>query len=207
MSLNTLHNQTIALAGLSQACWLVQQLANTGSVDPQAMNASIGSILKIDSDSVTDVFGGLSGIKQGLIQLDQQLSSKALANPQPVRYAGQLIHLQKQLASQPAMLKTIQQGITRAQSQAEHFDVLHENVLANLADVYHSTISTLQPRIMVIGDQQYLASQYNINRIRSLLLAGIRAALLWRQCGGRRWKLPLQRSKLQAESRLLLARL
>jgi high frequency lysogenization protein len=32
--------------------------------------------------------------------------------------------------------------------------------------------------------------------VRALLLAGIRAAFLWRQLGGRRWKLVLQRRRL-----------
>jgi high frequency lysogenization protein len=56
------------------------------------------------------------------------------------------------------MLKTIFTGIERARAQSEHFGLLHENVLANLGDIYHSTISTLQPRIMVNGEQEYLSS-------------------------------------------------
>ncbi len=105
------------------------------------------------------------------------------------------------------MLQNITIGITRAQAQADHFGVMHENVLANLADLYHSTISTLQPRIMVVGDQQYLGAQNTVNKIRALLLAGIRGALLWRQCGGSRWKLLVFRKKLQDEARFLLTQL
>jgi high frequency lysogenization protein len=207
MPLQSIHNQTIALAGLSQACWLVNQLATTGLSDSRAIDASLTSLLKIDADSVLDVYGGLGGIKQGLLQLDQQLSSKALSSPEQVRYAGQLVHLQKQLANRPEMQKTIYDGMIRAQAQAEHYGILHENVLANFADIYHQTISTLQPRIMVIGDQQYLSSPFTINKIRSVLLAGIRSAQLWRQCGGSRWKLIFARSKLQAETRFLLSKL
>ena len=32
--------------------------------------------------------------------------------------------------------------------------------------------------------------------IRALLLAGIRSAVLWRQLGGRRWRLVTQRQRL-----------
>lgn len=207
MSLQSIHNQTIALAGLSQACWLVHQLATSGQSESQSMAASLGSLLKIDADSVLDVYGDLGSIKQGLLQLDQQLSNKAFSSPEQVRYAGQLVHLQKQLANRPEMQKTIYDGMIRAQAQAEHFGILHENVLANFADIYHQTISTLQPRIMVIGDQQYLSSPLTVNKIRSVLLAGIRSAQLWRQCGGSRWKLIFTRGKLQAETRLLLSKL
>lgn len=204
MSLNSLSNQTIALAGIAQACSLVRQLATTGNADSDTMAASIGSVLKIDSDSVADVYGGLSGVKHGLQQLDQQLTSRVVANPEQARYAAQLVHLQKQLSQNQAMLEQIRIGITRAQTQAEHFGVMHENVLANLADVYHSTISTLQPRIMINGDPQHLGNQTTVNKIRALLLAGIRASLLWRQCGGSRWHLLLSRKKLQTEANRLL---
>ncbi len=49
MPLNTITNQTIALAGLSQACLLVQQLATTGTADNASIETSINSILKVDS--------------------------------------------------------------------------------------------------------------------------------------------------------------
>lgn len=207
MSLNTLSNQTIALAGIAQACSLVQQLATSGSCPGPALEASIGSLLKIDSDSVADVYGGLAGIRHGLEQLQAQLGSRALANPEQARYAAQLVYLQKRLAAKPAMLESIRTGIGRAQAQAEHFGVLHENVLANLADVYHSTISTLQPRIMVQGDPQHLGNQGTVNKIRAVLLAGIRSAHLWRQCGGSRWKLLLARQKIRHEAEFLLTQI
>lgn len=204
MKLDSVENQTIALAGLSQVCWLVNQLANQGQCDSLSMASSLSSLLKIDSDNVADVFGGVSGVKHGLIRLDRQLSKTSAQEPLEIRYAGQLISLEKQLAKNPNMQTTIRNGITRAQTQIGHYDILHENLLANFADLYFSTISTLQPRIMVIGDQQVLNSANNVNRIRSLLLAGIRAAMLWRQCGGRRWQIPFIRSKLHNQVQLLL---
>jgi high frequency lysogenization protein len=207
MALVSIGNQTIALAGIAQACFLVRQQATTGNADNQALTASIGSLLKIDAESPLDVFGDLSGLRIGLEQLDKQLTSRVVANPEQARYAAQLIYLQKQLSKQPQMLETIRKGIERAQAQSEHFGVLHQNVLANLADLYHGTLSTLQPRIMVNGDQQYLGDQNTVNKIRSLLLAGIRATLLWRQCGGSRWHLLMLRSKLQREAQYLLTQI
>lgn len=203
MSLNTFTNQTIALAGIAQATALVNQLATTGTADPVAFKSSIGSLLKIDSDSVTDVFGGLAGLKLGLEQFQQQISG-AVTHSEQARYAAALVFLERQLAEQPKMLQTIQIGIQKAQAQAEYFDVLHENVLANLGDLYYNTISTLEPRIMVNGDERYLSRPDIVNKIRALLLAGIRATLLWRQCGGARWKFLFYRKKLQDEAKFLL---
>jgi high frequency lysogenization protein len=204
MSLNNISNQTIALAGLAQACALVHQLATTGKADNNAFESSIGSVLKIDADSVQDVYGNLQGIKLGLQELDRQLGGKLLNSPEQARYAAQLVYLQKQLTKRTDMLSTIHTGISKAQHQAVQFGALHPNVQANLADIYHNTLSTLQPRIMVVGDQQCLSNQSTVNKIRALLLAGIRASLLWRQCGGSRWKLLLFRKKLQDETRYLL---
>ena len=59
-----------------------------------------------------------------------------------------------------------------------------------------STVSTLQPRIMVKGDGNVLRNADSKRMIRALLLAGMRAAVLWRQCGGNRIRLIFQREQL-----------
>ncbi|MFU8789363.1 MAG: high frequency lysogenization protein HflD [Methylobacter sp.] len=207
MSLNTLTNQTMALAGIAQAAALVQQLAATGSADAAAFEASMASLFISDEHGVAAVYGGLSGLKLGLDQLNDQMTGFKIADPEQARYAASLVFLENQLAKQPAMLKTIFAGIERAQAQSEHFGAVHENVLANLGDIYHTTISTLQPRIMVNGEQEYLSRPDVVNKIRACLLAGIRAAILWRRCGGTRWKFLFYRKKIQAEVQKLLPQL
>lgn len=207
MSLNTITNQTIALAGIAQAAALVQQLATTGTADPAALETSIASLFISDEHGAKNVYGGLSGLKLGIEQLTDQMSGLKIANPEQARYAASLVFLENQLAKQPAMLKTIFAGIERAQAQTEHFGLLHENVLANLGDIYHTTISTLQPRIMVNGEQECLSKPDIVNKIRACLLAGIRSAILWKRCGGTRWKFLFYRKKIQAELQILLQQL
>ncbi|NOT12697.1 MAG: high frequency lysogenization protein HflD [Methylococcaceae bacterium] len=207
MQLNTITNQTIALAGIAQSAALVDQLAINGTADAVAMEASIGSILKIDSDSVIDVYGGLQGVKLGLEQLQVQMTGYKVVSPQQARYAASLVFLESQLSSRKEMMKTIQIGIAKAQNQAEHFGLLHENVLANLGDIYLSTISTLQPRVMVNGEPDYLSRSDIANKIRAALLAGIRSAILWKQCGGSRWKFLFFRKKIQNELKVLLSQI
>lgn len=204
MPLNTITNQTIALVGIAQAAALVQQLATTGTADSVALETSVASLFISDEHGVENVYGGLSGLKLGIEQLTDQMSGLKIANPEQARYAASLVFLENQLAKQPAMLKTIFAGIDRAQAQTEHFGLLHENVLANLGDIYHTTISTLQPRIMVNGEQEYLSKPDIVNKIRACLLAGIRSAILWKRCGGTRWKFLFYRKKIQAELQILL---
>lgn len=207
MSLNTITNQTIALAGIAQAAALVQQLATDGSADSSALEASIASLFTNDEHGVENVYGGLPSLRLGIEQLNNQMSGLTIANPEQARYAASLVFLENQLSKQPAMLKTIFAGIERAQAQSEHFGLLHENVLANLGNIYHTTISTMQPRIMVNGEQEYLSRPDIVNKIRACLLAGIRATILWKHCGGARWKFLFYRKKIQAELQILQQRI
>jgi len=71
------------------------------------------------------------------------------------------------------------------------------SVVANLAGLYQETLSTFKFRIQVGGDPRLLQNTENAAKIRALLLAGIRAAMLWRQVGGRRWHLLFFRSRLR----------
>jgi high frequency lysogenization protein len=207
MPSNTINNQTLALAGVAQAVALVQQLATTGTADSKALEASIASLFISDEQGVAHVYGGLSGLKLGIEQLNDQMTGFKISNPEQARYAASLVFLENQLSKQPGMLKTIFSGIDRAQAQSEHFGLLHENVLANLGDIYHTTISSLQPRIMVNGEQEYLSRPDIVNKIRACLLAGIRSTILWKQCGGTRWKFLFFRKKIQVEIQKLLKEL
>ena len=200
----TLTHQAIALAGLSQAVMLVQQIARRGSADLDAMKTSIGSTLKIDADDILDVYGGLSGLETGLRQMERQLAEPRQVDPELARYASTLIFLEGQVMKRPEMVDAIGVAVQRAQAAAERSgDILDDGVFEALAYGYQQTLSQLKPRVMVSGEQRYLSEQRNSDRIRALLLAGVRSALLWRQAGGVRWKLLFVRSSLQREARRL----
>lgn len=205
MSFKTITYQTIALAGVAQATYLVHQLATTGKADKDAIHICLKSLLTLDVDNPVDIYGGLAGIKVGLEQLNIQLSSNKIVNPDQARYAASLIFLERKFSAETEMLSTVHNKIKMVQKQSEHFGISHENVIANLAEIYHTTISTIPPRIMVNGDQSFLSSPNVINKIRALLLAGIRSAMLWKQCGGSRWRFIFFRQKIQTEVEFLLA--
>jgi high frequency lysogenization protein len=80
--------------------------------------------------------------------------------------------------------------------KSEHFASHVQEVCHSISGIYQDTISTFQFRIKVSGSMTQLQNPANADLIRALLLAGIRSAFLWRQLGGRRWKLLLQRRKL-----------
>jgi high frequency lysogenization protein len=79
-------------------------------------------------------------------------------------------------------------------------------VAARLAELYVSTLSTLKPRVLVNGSPLILQQQPVVERIRAALLAAVRAAVLWRQLGGRQWQLVLKRRQYAMLTRGLLSR-
>ena len=189
--------QTLALAGLFQAASLVETLAKTAKAEESALRTSINSIFVISPLTVEDVYGSTHAVNKGIKALKHALQREHKAiNADTIRYALTLIHLEKQLKKDNKRLNSLSERITAAQKQLHHFDCLHENVMANLASIYLDTISTLPTRIHVIGKAEYLQSKLYADKIRSLLLAGMRSAVLWRQTGGRRWHLILKRKRM-----------
>ncbi|MES9869090.1 MAG: high frequency lysogenization protein HflD [Sedimenticola sp.] len=202
--MKTDRDRCIAMAGVFQAAGLAAQVARSGMADSTAMESSIHSLFKIEADSVEDVFGGLKGITFGLRVLRDQLEGEKGRNIEVTRYVIALLHLERKLSKQPGMLQQISQDITTATERLDHFSMLHANILAQLAETYAGTISTLQPRIMIQGEPLHLQNPENVNKIRSLLLSGIRSAMLWRQCGGNRLKMLLTRKRIIAISNELI---
>lgn len=191
------HNQVIALAGLVQAISTMDELARTGYLRTPAFETAVNSLFELTPDSAESVFGSVNNLQQGFETLkalltnprDSQLTSIA-------GYSVGILHLQKRFIKKPAMVRTVADRLEKAQHQVRHFGPTHDNVIANLADIYQTTISTFPFRIQVVGEQQYLQQPRVANQVRTLLLAAIRAATLWRQMGGSRWKMLLHKKKL-----------
>ncbi|MFQ5645148.1 MAG: high frequency lysogenization protein HflD [Thiogranum sp.] len=198
-------DRALAFAGILQALHLVQQTANGKPYDLGAFQASLNSILLIDASSVIDVYGNVSNISTGLRLLQAQLmNGKQKPDAELSRYLVVLLHLERKLSKCADLLDTLGEGIKRAQEQNAHFAVNHPNQLSSLADIYANTVSTLKPRIMVKGDPGRLTNPGVANQVRALLLAAMRSAVLWRQCGGTRLGLLLGRRKLAETATALL---
>ncbi len=188
--------RTCALAGVFQAAQLADTLANQGSIDDAALACSVHSLFETDPQQPLDVFGSLQNLQTGFATLINQLGrDNSQRNIDIARYVVTQLYLERQLAKNSDMLETLANGIELAKRQAEHFSATHENVIANLADLYTRTISTLGQRIMVNGEQHYLTTTAISNKIRTVLLAGIRSAVLWQQLGGRRWHILFHRRR------------
>lgn len=192
-----LSNQVLPLAGLLHATSLVRQLAHEGRIDEQQFACAMAPVLELDPESLDDVYGGPECRHSILTVLKAQLANDRTGRDlDATRYSATLMHLERKLTARDDLMNTLREGLEQARRQCEHFSLTHENVIARLADLYANTVSQLQPKVMVQGDPRYLEDPGTANRVRALLLAGMRSVVLWRQCGGSRLKLILGRNRL-----------
>jgi len=202
------YNRTLALASLFQAASLVKDLAWRGRCDDHEYEILIGSLFAFDADTPAEIYRGEANLRTGLERVEIQLKSGGKPPDLEItRYAIGLIFLERKLQARPEMLQALGDGLKAAERQVEYFHLTHESVLARLAEIYQESISKLGPRIIVQGEQTHLSNPAIAARIRAALLAGIRAAVLWRQAGGSRWRLLFGRNRLIHEAHSLLHRL
>jgi len=203
---HNLRDRVLALAGVFQSAALVKQIANQGKANNAIIETSIETLFRFDAHSTEEIFGSIASLKTGLETLRDQFSTSGNRRDLEItRYVMSLIVLERKLFANPTMLDLISTRLKEIESQMEFFSLAHENTFIKLGEVYRDTISTLGPKIMVSGEQPYLDNNRNASKVRAVLLAGIRCAVLWRQCGGSRWHILFGRRSYVSECKLLLS--
>ncbi|MEP5566667.1 MAG: high frequency lysogenization protein HflD [Halioglobus sp.] len=201
---SALEQQTIALAGVAQAARLVDQISRTGSYPIEFLEPSIHSLFEFDADDVGAIFGGVGGVKLGLNNLSAMLASRqADESREIVRYVFNMLYLERKFSASSEMMSIVHSRLEHTSFRAEHFSGHVNDVCHSVSGIYQDTLSKLRFRIKVSGSAQHLQDSVNADIIRSLLLAGIRSAFLWRQLGGRRWRLVLDRKRILQTSQQL----
>lgn len=186
--------QALALAGIVQAAALVHRVAH-GQESPQAaQTALLQTVPTRQAGDLDEVFPDPGAYDLGVRLAMEALSGKS-RNPEVLRYTLQLIELARMLRAVPQVVEKLGRLLDEVDTEAPD-----EN---QLSSIYQQTISTLGKRIQVTGDPQVLQQEAVADRIRALLLAGVRLAWLWHQRGGRRWHLILRRGALLVGLRTL----
>jgi high frequency lysogenization protein len=200
--------QTLALAALCQAIRLVQQISRGEEVQHPELEISLQSVSVQDAAEPIEIFGGkLANLETGYHVLQAQLGDNPKKDLELTRYAMAVLTLERKLAKNNDSLSAVGKRIERLQQQLQHFQLLDETVLASMADIYIEHISPLGQRIQIAGQPAALKQPIVQHKIRALLLAAIRAAVLWRQAGGRKYHFILQRKQLLQEAKNVLQQL
>lgn len=193
---HTQEEKTLALAGIYQAVILVQDIARKGSAPHAQVTALLETLFRFDAGSVMEVYGDISTVSRGLRTLHDQLSGNTEnIDREIIQYGVSLLHLEKILSKTSASMDKLARDLQSIESKMDYFDVGHDNIIASLAEIYQQDISPIGPKILVQGEHTYLSQPANAAKIRALLFAGIRSAVLWRQCGGSRLQLIFSRKK------------
>lgn len=197
-------DRVLALAGVFQAAQLTAEIARLGKIDGPAMEASVASLYQFNAASVGAVFGGIDGVATGLRALVRQLDEPQQRDLEITRYVVALLQHERRLNRDAQRLAGVRRALESLAQRRDQFELDDRTHHAQVAEIYQRHVSTLSPPIMVKGEALHLQNPDHAARIRAALLAGIRAALLWRQCGGRRWHMLFQRTRLARTAHALL---
>ncbi len=194
--MNLVENQTIALAGLFQAAHQVDQIALNGKCSVTAFDCSFESLFKFDAETTLEIYDNLAGLEFGFTALIDYLGGENKKSGKNIAYyVLTMLKLSAQLLANDSLAEKIQRSLLDIKVSAREFGLKRESIIARIDGLYQDKISNLEPRIIVRGDQLHLQNSSNAAKVRALLLAGIRAAVLWRQLGGSKWKLVMSRGK------------
>lgn len=197
--------RTMALAGIFQATELVRQAANHGTWSGYAADTCLDSLLAIDADTIEEIYGSAGGLRLGAETLVSVLQGDR-RYMESLGYAVSIMQLENNFRRKSAMQSDIGaelQSITTIDAGLELHEI-KDLQAEKIAALYTRTISTLSPRIVVNGRPQFLQVDRTVNWIRTLLFAGLRSAVLWRQMGGGRFSLMFGRKKMLEQARTLL---
>lgn len=210
-----LSDACLALGGLFQATALVHQVATQGRADPDQVAVCLASVLNLSPENLDNIYApaqlacrplnAARALRHGLQFLRGVLGGKA-PQTEPLRLAVAVLQLERRFQRLPDK----QQALGRELELLAHTEGVRAHpeageTIVQLADAWVQHLGGIQPRIMVSGNPTYLQDRDNQSLIRSLLLAGLRAAVLWRQVGGSRWRLLWQRKAYLRAAEYLLA--
>ena len=190
-----LKNETISLGAIYQACNEIKKIAWQGEINNNIIEPLINSVYQTTSEEIEDVFISIKRLNSGLDFLRRQLVGDAFSRDGEVsRYFEAIGILVKNMNKKDEVLNKLRTELTK-QSLPINEDNLDQHALF-LSELYLSTISTVEPRIIVNGDNKYLTDKKNAAMIRSLLLCAIRSYILWQQSGGSKFRIFIFKKKI-----------
>jgi high frequency lysogenization protein len=159
----------------------------------------------LESESTADIYGGIAKVRLGVETLMAVLQGES-RYADSLRYAVGLLQIEKKFRRAGSIQEKVGNrlleisGIGAELSQHEREDLQAQEI----SSLYSDTISQMSPRIVVNGKPQYLRNERTVDWVRTLLLAGLRSAILWNQMGGGRFELMFGRKKIIQEAESLL---
>lgn len=206
--MSPLENQTLALAGMFQSAVLIEQLSYKGQVNQAAFDCSVDSLFAFEAENTLDIFGGVFGLSRGMQALTNHLGGRGQASGKNLAYyIMSMMKVSANLLKDESMANRLQAELQTIQKQSIDFEMSRNSTINKIDGLYQNTISKTQPRVIIRGEQNYLSNTDTAAKVRTLLLAGIRAGVLWHQLGGSKWKLIVSRKKYVENAKRFMSNL
>ena len=190
-----LKNETISLGAIYQACNEIKKIAWQGEINVNAIEPLINSVYQITSENIDDIYINIKRLNTGLDFLRRQLVGDAFSRDAEVtRYFEAIGILIKNMSKKEDIFNKLRQQLTQQTITVEKGN-LDDHALF-LSNLYLNTVSTVEPRIIVNGDNKYLTDKKNAAMIRTLLLCAIRSYILWQQSGGSKFRMFIFKKKI-----------
>ncbi|MCU4674556.1 high frequency lysogenization protein HflD [Catenovulum sp. 2E275] len=188
--------QTLALAGVCQACYMVQTIARRGALNEPELATMLESVLNTSPENAEAVYGGADKLLTGFKIIREQLGNNShVKDAELTRYVLSALTLERRLNKRKGSLQQLSKQISLIEQKRAHFELTHELVLEGFAQAYKQVISPLGSPIKVLGNPDLLKQNSVQNKVRALLLAAVRSAVLWRQSGGQRRNIVFRRQQ------------
>jgi high frequency lysogenization protein len=193
---NLIETQVLAISGVLRAARIVQDLARRGRTQSEHFRCALVSVGTVDESDAKKALGGVDSLVFGLDDLTQKQPDAFLM--ERVRYATALLDLARTLAKSPQTSGQIGKVLAELPDYLAGAEPDSLESIEALAGVYTSNLSDLTPKILIKGEQRFLEDLALVEKVRAILLAGVRAAYLFSQAGGRKWHLFIYRKKFAA---------
>ena len=190
-----LKNEVISLGAIYQASSEIKKIAWQGKINNKFIEPLIYSVYQTTSNEIEDIYINLKRLNTGLDFLRKQFVGDVFSRDAEVdRYFEAINVLVKNMNKNSEIFSNLRDELSSHKENVTE-DNLHEHA-EFLSNLYLKTISKINPRIIVNGDNIHLTDNKNASMIRALLLSAIRSFILWQQSGGNKFRIFLFKKKM-----------
>ena len=190
-----LKNEVISLGAIYQASSEIKKIAWQGRINNKFIEPLIYSVYQTTSNEIEDIYINLKRLNTGLDFLRKQFVGDVFSRDAEVdRYFEAINVLVKNMNKNSEIFSNLRGELSSHKENVTE-DNLHEHA-EFLSNLYLKTISKINPRIIVNGDNIHITDNRNASMIRALLLSAIRSFILWQQSGGTKFRIFLFKKKM-----------
>jgi high frequency lysogenization protein len=190
-----LKNEVISLGAIYQASSEIKKIAWQGKINNKFIEPLIYSVYQTTSNEIEDIYINLKRLNTGLDFLRKQFVGDVFSRDAEVdRYFEAINVLVKNMNKNNEIFSNLRDELSSHKENVTE-DNLHEHA-EFLSNLYLKTISKINPRIIVNGDNIHLKDNKNASMIRALLLSAIRSFILWQQSGGTKFRIFLFKKRM-----------